>query len=284
MLRIAVPNKGALSEASAHMLREAGYHLRSNTKTLVHRDSENDVEFFYLRPRDIAVYVGSGILDLGITGSDLLAESAADAHQIMELGFGSSRFHYAALPGTFNSVHDLEGKRIATSFPTLVKRHLKKNSVKAETVKLDGAVEVSIELGVADAIADVVETGSTLRQAGLETFGEPIMHSQGVLIARDGVKDEDLPERARVLLRRLKSVSVARTYVMMDYDIRVTNLERATELTPGLESPTVSTLQDPEWCAVRSMVQADNVHAVMDKLYDVGARAILVTNIGACRI
>lgn len=284
MLRIAVPNKGALSEASAHMLREAGYHLRSNTKTLVHRDSDNDVEFFYLRPRDIAVYVGSGILDLGITGRDLLAESAADAHQIMELGFGVSRFHYAALPGTFNSVHDLEGKRIATSFPTLVKRHLKKNAVKAETVELDGAVEVSIELGVADAIADVVETGSTLRQAGLETFGEPIMHSQGVLIARDGVKDEDLPECARILLRRLNSVSVARTYVMMDYDIRVKDLERATELTPGLESPTVSTLQDPEWCAVRSMVQSDNVHAVMDKLYDVGARAILVTNIGACRI
>ena len=280
MLRIAVPNKGALSEASAHMLREAGYHLRSNTKTLVHRDSENDVEFFYLRPRDIAVYVGSGILDLGITGCDLLAESAADAHQIMELGFGASRFHYAAQPGTFNSVNDLEGKRIATSFPTLVKQH----GVNAETVKLDGAVEVSIELGVADAIADVVETGSTLRQAGLETFGEPIMHSQGVLIARNGVKDEDLPERARILVRRLKSVSVARSYVMMDYDIRVKDLERATALTPGLESPTVSTLQDPEWCAVRSMIQTTDVHAVMDKLYDVGARAILVTNIGACRI
>ena len=284
MLRIAVPNKGALSEASAHMLREAGYHLRSNTKTLVHRDSENDVEFFYLRPRDIAVYVGSGILDLGITGCDLLAESAADAHQIMELGFGASRFHYAAQPGTFNSVNDLEGKRIATSFPTLVKRHLEQHGVNAETVKLDGAVEVSIELGVADAIADVVEPGSTLRQAGLETFGEPIMHSQGVLIARNGVKDEDLPERARILVRRLKSVSVARSYVMMDYDIRVKDLERATALTPGLESPTVSTLQDPEWCAVRSMIQTTDVHAVMDKLYDVGARAILVTNIGACRI
>lgn len=282
MLRIAVPNKGALSEASALMLRDAGYHLRSNTKTLVHRDNDNSVEFFYLRPRDIAIYVGSGILDLGITGRDLLGESAAPAHQIQELGFGVSKFHFAAKPGAFHSVADLEGKRIATSFPTLVNRHLADLGITAQTVKLDGAVEVSIELGVADAIADVVETGTTLRQAGLETFGEPILHSEGILIARNGI--DELPQSAQVLMRRLEGVKVARTYVMMDYDIRVADLEQATALTPGLESPTISTLQDPEWCAVRSMVKADSVHAVMDRLYQVGARAILVTAIGACRI
>lgn len=284
MLRIAVPNKGALSEASTSILREAGYTLRSNTKTLVHRDEHNGVEFFYLRPRDIAVYVGSGILDLGITGRDLLAESGAPAHQIRALGFGNSRFHYAAKPGTFTRPEDLAGKRIATSFPTLVTDDLAARGIEATTVKLDGAVEVSIELGVADAIADVVETGSTLRQAGLETFGEPIMHSEGILIARQDVDEADLPAPAHVLLRRVDSVRVARSYVMMDYDVRIENLEAATALTPGLESPTVSTLQDRQWCAVRSMVKADDVHSVMDSLHAVGARAILVTTIGACRI
>lgn len=284
MLRIAVPNKGALSEASTSILREAGYTLRSNTKTLVHRDEHNGVEFFYLRPRDIAVYVGSGILDLGITGRDLLAESGAPAHQIRALGFGNSRFHYAAKPGTFTRPEDLAGKRIATSFPTLVTDDLATRGIEATTVKLDGAVEVSIELGVADAIADVVETGSTLRQAGLETFGEPIMHSEGILIARQDVDEADLPAPAHVLLRRVDSVRVARSYVMMDYDVRIENLEAATALTPGLESPTVSTLQDRQWCAVRSMVKADDVHSVMDSLHAVGARAILVTTIGACRI
>ncbi|GAA2008405.1 ATP phosphoribosyltransferase [Brevibacterium samyangense] len=279
MLRVAVPNKGALSEAATTMLREAGYSLRSSSKTLVHRDIENDIEFFYLRPRDIAIYIGRGILDIGITGRDLLQESGAEAVELLPLGFGKSRFHYAGPDGVFTDPSQLQGKTIATSYPKLVEADLERRGISATAVKLDGAVEVSIELGVADAIADVVETGTTLRLAGLETFGEPILESEGVVIAHDGV-----PAGADVLLRRLESVMVARDYVLIDYDIRVEDLEIAIALTPGFESPTVSDMQDPQWKAVRALVNAKDSHRIMDRLYDAGARAILVTAVASCRM
>ncbi|GAA2091046.1 ATP phosphoribosyltransferase [Brevibacterium salitolerans] len=282
MLRIAVPNKGALSESATTMLREAGYSLRTSAKTLVSRDADAGIEFFYLRPRDIAVYVGEGILDLGITGRDLLLESEASAGEILPLGFGRSRFHYAARAGAFSSIDELAGRTIATSYPVLVAQDLAARGLDARTVSLDGAVEVSIELGVADAIADVVETGTTLRQAGLETFGEPLMHSEGVLISRHA--REELSAEAQIVVRRIESVMVARSYVLIDYDIRTSQLADAVAVTPGFESPTVSPMRDPEWVAVRSMVSVSQQHAVMDRLYEVGARAILVTSIAACRV
>lgn len=279
MLRVAVPNKGILSEAATDMLSEAGYSTRRGSKTLVHRDDVNGVEFFYLRPRDIAVYVGSGILDAGITGRDLLLESQAPAQEVVGLGFGSSRFFYAGESGRFTSVDELAGLRIATSFPHLVQTDLDERGISATTVQLDGAIEVSIQLGVADAVADVVETGSTLRAAGLETFGEPLLDSEAVLVQRDGA-DASI----EVLRRRLESVMVARQYVLVDYNIEERLVPEAIALTPGLESPTVSPLQETGWVAVRVMVEAQSVNNVMDRLYAVGARAILVTSIGACRI
>ncbi|MCD1284983.1 MAG: ATP phosphoribosyltransferase [Brevibacterium sp.] len=279
MLRVAVPNKGALSEAASEMLSEAGYSTRRGSKTLVHQDEVNGVEFFYLRPRDIAIYVGSGILDAGITGRDLLLESQAEAQEVIGLGFGASRFFYAGTSGSFTSPEQLAGARIATSFPNLVESDLRSRGIDASTVQLDGAIEVSIQLGVADAIADVVETGSTLRAAGLETFGEPLLESEAVLIQRDGAA-----ERIGVLKRRLESVMVARQYVLVDYNIEERLVPEAISLTPGLESPTISPLQETGWVAARVMVEAKEVNNVMDRLYDVGARAILVTNIGACRI
>ncbi|WP_434964953.1 ATP phosphoribosyltransferase [Brevibacterium casei] len=279
MLRVAVPNKGILSEAATDMLSEAGYSTRRGSKTLVHRDETNGVEFFYLRPRDIAVYVGSGILDAGITGRDLLLESQAPAEEVVGLAFGSSRFFYAGEAGRFSSVDELAGLRIATSFPHLVQSDLKARGIEATTVQLDGAIEVSIQLGVADAVADVVETGSTLRAAGLETFGEPLLDSEAVLVQRDGADSS-----VEVLRRRLESVMVARQYVLVDYNIEERLVPEAIALTPGLESPTVSPLQETGWVAVRVMVEAKDVNNVMDRLYAVGARAILVTSIGACRI
>ncbi|GAA2069768.1 ATP phosphoribosyltransferase [Aeromicrobium halocynthiae] len=281
MLRVAVPNKGALSEAASQMLVEAGYRQRRSTKDLVMIDAENDVEFFYLRPRDIAVYVGEGTLDVGITGRDLLLDSAAPAAEQVGLGFGASTFHFAAPTGTMTDVAQLAGKRIATSYQVIVESFLEQQGIDATVVRLDGAVESSIRLGVADAIADVVETGSTLRQADLAVFGEPLLRSEAVLITR-----ADAPEPAKydVFKRRLDSVIVARTYVMMDYDIRVENVEAAVELTPGIESPTVSPLHREGWVAVRSMVPRDGAQRIMDGLYELGARGILVTDILACRV
>ena len=281
MLRVAVPNKGSLSEAAIDILSEAGYRQRRTIKDLTITDSANEVEFYYLRPRDIAVYVGSGTLDVGISGRDLVLDSHADADVIVELGFGASTFRFAGPAGVADSVKDLSGLRVATSYAGVLSDHLAANGVEASVVRLDGAVETAVQLGVADVIADVVDTGTTLRQAGLEVFGEPILMSEAVLIKRHGVEQ---PPGLEQLVRRLQGVLVARNYVMMDYDIRVEALEAANALTPGLESPTVSPLHREGWVAVRAMVRRADAQRVMDQLWEVGARAILTTDIHACRI
>jgi ATP phosphoribosyltransferase len=282
MLRIAVPNKGSLSGPAADMLHEAGYRQRKESKELVLFDSANDVEFFYLRPRDIAIYVASGRLDVGITGRDLLLDSGAGAEEILQLGFARSTFRFAARPGTAGSVADLGGMTVATSYEGVVEKHLADNGVAATVVHLDGAVETAIQLGVAQVIADVVETGTSLRNAGLETFGEPIMASEAVVVRPTGAPADD--PKVQKFLRRLQGVLVARRYVMMDYDIRAEQVERAVALTPGLESPTVSPLHHEGWVAVRAMVPADDAQRIMDELYDLGARAILTTGIHAARL
>ena len=281
MLRIAVPNKGSLSQAAQTMLTEAGYLQRRDSRELVLADEANDVEFFYLRPRDIAVYVGSGTLDVGITGRDLLMDSPGGAEETLPLDFARSTFRFAGPRGAFASVEDLAGQRIATSYQKLVTDHLTARGIEAEVVRLDGAIESSIRLGVADAIADVVETGNTMRAAGLEPFGEPLMRSEAVLIRRPGSPDSEALE---VLARRLRGVLVARQYVLMDYDVAAEHLEAATAQTPGLEAPTVSPLRREGWYAVRAMVPRAMTHQIMDGLYEAGARAILVSPIGAARL
>jgi ATP phosphoribosyltransferase len=281
VLRIAVPNKGSLSEPATEMLREAGYRQRRDTRELVLTDPDNDAEFFFLRPRDVAVYVGAGTVDVGITGRDLLLDSGANAVEHLPLGFARSTFRYAAPVGSITDIAQIAGKRVATSYNVLVHDHLAANGVEpAAIVHLDGAVESSVKLGVADLIADVVETGTTLRAAGLEIFGEPILRSEAVMIRRDGPE----PDGLATLTRRLQGVLTARQYVLMDYDVPLTKVEAAVAITPGLESPTVSPLHDAEWAAVRAMVPRAQTNRVMDDLYDVGARAIIVTSIHACRL
>jgi len=289
MLRIAVPNKGTLSGPAAQMLREAGYRQRSDDRDLICRDVDNDVEFFYLRPRDIATYVGSGDLDLGITGRDLLVDSGAGAEEILDLGFGGATFRFAARPETvtdadpdqLDGLGQLAGRRIATAYTGVVSRHLAELGIEARVVKLDGAVENAIRLGVADVIADVVSTGATLRQAGLEPFGKPILESSALLVRRIGASGDGPMNQ---LLRRLQGVLVARRYVMLAYDVRAEEVEAACALTPGIESPTISPLHREGWVAVQAMVARAEVHRIMDELYDLGARAILVTDIHACRL
>ncbi|MFJ9738951.1 ATP phosphoribosyltransferase [Streptomyces sp. NPDC101166] len=284
MLRIAIPNKGSLSGPAGEMLHEAGYQQRRESKELRIVDPGNEVEFFYLRPRDIAIYVSSGRLDIGITGRDLLIDSGAEAEEILPLGFARSTFRYATKPGTASTLGDLKGKTVATSYEGIVAKHLAQEGIDASVVHLDGAVETAIELGVAEVIADVVETGTSLRNAGLEVFGEPIMQSEAVVIRRTGAEPDEAEPKVQQFLRRLQGVLVARTYVMMDYDCRVEQLEKAVALTPGLESPTVSPLHNEGWVAVRAMVPAKEAQRIMDDLYEIGARAILTTAIHACRL
>ncbi|WP_194948099.1 ATP phosphoribosyltransferase [Actinomyces trachealis] len=281
MLRIAVPNKGSLSEPAVTMLKEAGYRTRRTGRELVLVDVENDVELFFLRPRDIAVYVGQGTVHAGITGRDLLLDSGVQAIEHLALGFARSTFRLAAPAGTMSKLADVAGKRVATSYDVLVRNYLSAQGVEASTVHLDGAVESSVQLGVADLIADVVETGTTLRAAGLQVFGEPLLVSEAVLITTEQYRDE--PALA-TLVRRLEGVLRARSYVLVDYDVPKDLLEQASAITPGIESPTVSPLHNPDWVAVRAMVPRKDMNRIMDELYELGARAILVSSLLACRL
>jgi ATP phosphoribosyltransferase len=281
LLKIAVPNKGSLTDASIAILKEAGYRQRVDSRDLVLLDPENEVEFYYLRPRDIALYVGSGELEAGITGRDLLIDSGAAAVEILALDFGGSTFRFAGPSGTAWKLADISGKRVATAYPGLVEDFLMKNKVSATVVRLDGAVESSVRLGVADVIADVVSTGNTLRQAGLAIFGDPILQSEAILISRSG---DNLPADLEIILRRLQGVVTARQYVLLDYDISKVSVDKACAITPGLESPTISPLQKADWVAVRAMVLRKDTNRLMDELWALGARGILVTDIHACRL
>ncbi|MEQ7005364.1 ATP phosphoribosyltransferase [Actinopolymorpha sp. B17G11] len=282
MLRVAVPNKGSrIAEPAAEMLREAGYRQRGDSRELVLTDADNGIEFYYLRPSDIPVFVGQGTLDLGITGRDYLIDSGAPGEEVLQLGFARSTVRLAARPGTASSIEDLEGLRVATSLTGLMRNFLAERGVTAKVIKLEGAVETAISLGVADVIADVVETGSTLRNAGLEVFGEPILTSEAILVKRDGVAS---PSELELLIRRLQGVLVARDYVLMDYDLEADAMERAVAIAPGLEGPTVSPLHRAGWVAVRVLVPRVEAQRLMDELWEIGARAILVTDLHACRL
>jgi len=283
MLQIALPNKGALSDGAAELAEEAGYHCRRRGRELSVRDNENNVEFVFLRPRDIATYVSKGIIELGITGLDLTHDSGADVEHIMDLGFGKARFCYAVpkasdlTPDEFTS-----DTRIATSYDDLVRKDLRRRGVDAQVVKLDGAVEISIQLGVADVIADVVQTGRTIDEAGLKTTGTPILHSQAVLVAQNGETAQR--EEAQLFAQRVKGILVAREYVVVEYDLPEDRLPEARKITPGIESPTVSPLSKEGWVAVKAMVQREDANQIMEDLSDLGARGVIITTIRTCRI
>ena len=283
MLKIAVPNKGALSEGAVRLLTESGFRCQRTGRELTVSDPANDMEFLFLRPRDVAIYVGGGIIDLGITGRDLAADSGAAVTELMPLNFGRSRFCFAAPKELgLTEVRQLNGMRIACSYPGLLREKLAGLGLSCPVVKLDGAVELSVKLGIADAIADVVESGSTLREAGLAVVGEPLPHSEAILIGGSAGCAET--PGARKLMARMKGVIVAASYVMVEYDIRRKALEAACKLTPGIESPTIAPLSNPDWVAVKAMIRKGDVNNIMDELYAIGARGIFITEIRACRI
>jgi len=282
MLQIAIPNKGSLSEDAALLLRDAGYRCRRQGRELIIYDMKNDVNFVFLRPRDIATYVSHGVLDLGITGRDLAIDSRIQTAEVMSLGFGKSAFYYAVPADSALTPDDFSHIRVATSYPNLVRADLKRRNIPAEIVRLDGAIEISIQLGVAEAIADVVQTGGTLKEAGLKIVGDPILESEAILIARS----EDICEKkgVQLFMDRVRGIVVARDYVMVEYDVPERNLEKACQITPGIESPTISPLSKKGWVAVKSMTRIENVNRIMDRLTDIDAKGIIVTDIRTCRI
>ncbi|MGV0046279.1 ATP phosphoribosyltransferase [Mycobacterium colombiense] len=283
MLRVAVPNKGTLSEPASEILAEAGYRRRTDSKDLTVIDPANQVEFFFLRPKDIAIYVGSGELDFGITGRDLVGDSDAPVRERLALGFGSSSFRYAGPAGRDWKIADLAGKRIATAYPNLVRKDLSGRGIEATVIRLDGAVEISIQLGVADAIADVVGSGRTLSLHDLVAFGEPLCDSEAVLIESDHSSKSGTQAARDQLVARIQGVVFGQQYLMLDYDCPRSVLDKATAITPGLESPTIAPLADPDWVAIRALVPRRGVNEIMDELAAIGAKAILASDIRFCR-
>lgn len=281
MYQFAVPNKGALSEAAIEMLRHAGYKCRRYSRELVVRDNDHGVEFLFLRPRDIAIYVGSGVVHAGITGRDLARDSLAEVEECLSLDLGKSRFCYALPQESPLTPDGFGGLRIATSYPNLVRADLAARGVDATVVRLDGAVEISIQLGVADAIADVVESGRTLHEAGLKIVGEPILRSEAVVIRRAG---EAPAPTLQTIVQRLEGILVARNYVLLEYVVPVAQQAAACALTPGVKSPTLSPVSDPDWMAVAAMVKTADLNRIIDALAELGATGIIAQEIKTCRL
>jgi ATP phosphoribosyltransferase len=281
LFKVAIPNKGALSEGAVKILSDAGYRCKRHSRELVVRDADHGVEFIFLRPRDIAVYVGSGLVSAGITGRDLAQDSLAPVEECLSLHFGRSRFCYAAPKGQGLTPDKLGGKRIATSYDNIVRADLEKRGIEASVVRLDGAVEISIQLGVADAIADVVESGRTLVEAGLEIIGDPILESESIVIRRAGTGMNPDLER---LLKRIEGILVARSYVLLEYVVPKVALKEAMVITPGVKSPTVSPLSEADWLAVAAMVKTRGLNHIIDQLSELGAKGIIAHDIRTCRL
>jgi ATP phosphoribosyltransferase len=281
LLRIGVPSKGRLAEISAQLLNEAGLTFRRPERSLFARCRDMPVEITFLRTDDIPVLCAEGAIDLGVTGADLVAESGADLVHRLDLGIGSCRLALCvAEDSTVADARQLAGLRIATSFPRITRDWLAKRGVEAHFVELSGSVEIMIQLEVADAIVDLVETGSTLAANKLRVLDE-IGRYETVLVQNHKVAD---PATADRIVRRLEGIVIARSYSLLEYNIPRARLRDAEKITPGFKSPTVSALEDADWCAVRAMVKRGEAHAIMERLEAIGASAIIETDISNCRL
>jgi ATP phosphoribosyltransferase len=280
VIKVALPNKGQLFEPAMDILAACGYRVSKSLRSLSTLDADNGIEFYFLRPGDIPMYVAEGILDAGITGMDFVAEKLVKPTKLLDLGFGASKLCIAVpAESPWSSMQDLgkRNARIATSFPNIVRQ----NGYQGPLVELEGAVEISIKLGIADAIVDIVETGTTLKQAGLKIIGEPLFRSNAALYAHPGreVQDEIL-----TLKKRIEGKLVALEYMMVEYDAPRSVVDAACAITPGIEAPTVTPLSKPDWYAVKAMVKRRESQKIMDELSKLGCKGILLTSIDSARI
>ncbi|MBN01518.1 MAG: ATP phosphoribosyltransferase [Planctomycetaceae bacterium] len=280
-LRIGVPSKGRLSELASDLLKQAGLSFRRQNRSLFARVREIPVDITFLRTDDIPVLCAEGAIDMGITGSDLVTESEVDVETRLHLGVGKCRLAVCVPEDSdLNKASDLDGTRVASTFPRTTERYLAEHDAKAHLVKLSGSVEIMIALGVADAIVDLVETGSTLAANRLRILDE-IGNYETVLIQNSSCAQAELADR---VVRRLEGVVIARSYSLLEYNLPRERLAEAELITPGFNSPTVNPLEDQDWCAVRVMVLHKDVIRVMEELEALGASAILETKIGNCRL
>jgi ATP phosphoribosyltransferase len=280
-LRIGVPSKGRLSELASGLLQQAGLSFRRQDRSLFARVREIPVDITFLKTDDVPVLCAEGAIDMGITGNDLVAEQGVEVQTRLKLGVGKCRLAICVPEDSpIHSVRDLDGCRIASTFPATTDRYLQQHRTKVHLVRLSGSVEIMIALGVADAIVDLVETGSTLAANRLRIL-EEIGQYETVLIQNNECAQTDLADR---VVRRLEGVVIARSYSLLEYNIPRAQLAEAEKITPGFNSPTVNSLEDQDWCAVRVMVKHKDIIDVMERLEALGASAILETKIGNCRL
>jgi len=280
-LRIGIPSKGRLSDHAKGLLQEAGLNFRRQDRSLFASVRGMPIEIIFLRTDDIPLLCAEGAIDLGITGSDRILESAVDLTTRLPLNVGKCRLTVCVPESSsIESAAELDGCRIATSFPNITKSYLAEHQAKAHLVPLSGSVEIMISLGVADAVVDLVETGSTLAANHLRILTE-IGHYETVLIQNDRGQHAELADR---VVRRLEGVVIARSYSLLEYNIPRDQLAAAEKITPGFKSPTVNPLEDPDWCAIRVMVKRSDIQDVMEQLEAIGASAILETHISNCRL
>jgi ATP phosphoribosyltransferase len=282
VIKVALPNKGQLFEPTMDMLSACGYRVSKSLRSLSTLDEENGVEFYFLRPGDIPMYVSQGILDAGVTGMDFVAEKGVAPTKLLDLNFGGSKL-CAAVPNesTVNDLNGIKGLRIATSFPNIIRSFFGDQGDSLKFVELEGAVEISIKLGIADAIVDIVETGTTLKQAGLKIIGEPLFRSNAALYAHPG---REIQDEILTLKKRIEGKLLAMNYMMVEYDAPSEVLKAACVITPGLESPTITSLQKEGWFSVKAMIKRRESQKLMDELSKLGCKGILLTSIDSARI
>lgn len=279
MIKVALPNKGQLFDPTMDLLASCGYKVSKSLRSLSTLDAENEVEFYFLRPGDIPLYVANGILDVGITGKDFVAEKCVSPTCLIDLNYGQSKL-CAAVPDAspYKALADLKSAKIATSFPNIIRKQFPDA---VQLVELEGAVEISIKLGIADAIVDIVETGSTLKAAGLRIIGAPLFESRAALFAHPGRENK---EEVLILKSRIEGKLLAQEYMMVEYDAPESVLKAACAITPGLESPTVMSLEKAGWFSVKSMVKKKQSQKLLDSLSKLGCKGILLTAVDSVRI
>ncbi len=280
-LRIGIPSKGRLAEIAEGLLKEAGLSFRRSERTLFARCKEIPVDITFLRTDDIPVLCAEGAIDMGVVGGDLVAETGAEVIKRLDLGVGNCRLAVCVPEsGNVRSAKDLNGVRIATSFPNVTRKYLKQHGADAHLVTLTGSVEIMIALGVAEAIVDLVETGSTLAANQLRILDE-IGAYETLLIQNNDKRNAEMANR---VVRRLEGVVIARSYSLLEYNVPRSKLPEAEKITPGFNSPTINSLEDPAWCSVKVMVRRGAVIGIMEQLEALGASAILETEITNCRL
>lgn len=280
MIKVALPNKGVLFEPTLDLLQACGYRVSRAGGTLTSFDIENEVEFYFLRPGDIPLYVSNGILDAGVTGKDFVAEKAQTPALLVDLAYGHSRL-CAAVPAdsALRTLEDVAKATMATSFPCITRSRFPGQDLRL--VELEGAVEIAVRLGIAEAVVDVVDTGKTLREAGLRIVGEPLFRSNAALFAHPG---REFLDEVTTMRARIEGKLVALAYMMVEYDCPGVLLSQACAITPGIESPTVAPLQTEGWYAVKAMIRKREAHRIMDDLSKLGCKGILLTTIESARI